>query len=266
MKIVEIPALIDMHVHFREPGFTEKETILSGLKSARAGGFGCVCTMPNTKPVADNVETLRYILDEAKKYPYVTIYPICAVTKNLNSKVLVNFKELKNNGAVAFSNDGLPILDKKVFKSALESGELIISHLEDEASEAKWQIEIYKQVLEEKKVLPKLHFAHISKKRTLDLIRKEKPNCPTLTVETCPHYFTFTKDNVKNNGIYKMNPALGDEEDKEAVIEAILDDTIDVISTDHAPHTAEEKAKGAAGMPPIQLRKNSFLTIRLQTE
>lgn len=241
MKIIEIPSLIDMHVHFREPGFVEKETILTGLKSAKAGGYGFVCTMPNTIPVTDNVDTLKYILNEASKYQDVKLCPICAVTKNLNSNVLVNFQELKENGAIAFSNDGLPILDKDTFKKALQTGELIISHLEDETEEATWQIEVYKEVLKENKIVPRLHFAHISKKSTLDVIRKEKPNCPTLTVETCPHYFTFTKHNVTENGIFKMNPKLGDDEDMLAVIEAVRDDTIDVISTDHAPHTLEEK-------------------------
>ena len=241
MNIVTIPSLIDMHVHLRDPGFTHKETILTGLKSAQKGGYGVVCTMPNTSPVNDNIDTLNYIINEAKKYDEVKLLPICAITKNLNSKVLVNFKELKENGAIAFSNDGLPILDKKVFKCALESGELIISHLEDETLEAKWQIKIYKEVLSENKVVPRLHFAHISKKATLDVIRAEKPNCPTLTVETCPHYFTFTKDDVTDNGIFKMNPPLGDKDDRQAVIDAILDGTIDVISTDHAPHTIDEK-------------------------
>ncbi|MBE7706258.1 MAG: dihydroorotase [Cyanobacteria bacterium SIG30] len=241
MNIIETLALIDMHVHFREPGYCEKETILTGLKSAFFGGFKTVCTMPNTNPVCDNVDTLKYILEENKKFEEVKILPICAVTKNLNSKELVDFNSLKENGAIAFSNDGLPILDKDIFKKALESEELIISHLEDEVIEAKWQIEVFKQVLKEGIYVPRLHFAHISKKETLEIIRKEKHNCPNLTVETCPHYFTLTSKDVTDNGIFKMNPKLGSEEDKKAVIEAILDNTIDVISTDHAPHTIDEK-------------------------
>ena len=141
-KITTIPSLIDMHVHFREPGFTEKETIETGIAAARAGGFGGVCTMPNTNPVCDNTIVLKEILSKAKKYNF-SIYPVCAITKNLNSLELVDFKTLKKEGAVAFSNDGLPLLDKNVFLEALKSEELILSHCENETEEVKWQIELF---------------------------------------------------------------------------------------------------------------------------
>ena len=247
MKIVEIPALIDMHVHLREVGFEYKETIETGLNSAIKGGFGGVCAMPNTNPVCDNVNTLREIIKRSKGFE-CEVYPICAVTKNLTSSELVNFRELKNAGAIAFSNDGMPILDKEVFKNALKSGELILSHCEDETQEVKWQIEIYESLANEG-FSPKLHFCHISKKESLDLIRNAKKRGLKITCETAPHYFTFTKDDLDETGRFKMNPPLGSKEDKNAIIEAILDNTIDVIATDHAPHGNDEKLLPYAQSP-----------------
>jgi len=240
MKITQIPSLIDMHVHFREPGFEYKETIETGIACARQGGFSGVCTMPNTNPAADNPETIKYILKKAKKYHF-EIYPVAAITKNLDSLELVNFKELKQAGAIGFSNDGLPLLDKKVFFEALKSNELILSHCENETAEIEWQIELFKKAVLDG-YSPRLHFCHVSKKESIDLIRKaKKEGLKDLTAETAPHYFTFTKDDVQNNGIYKMNPALGDESDKKAVMDGLQDGTIDVIATDHAPHSTEEK-------------------------
>lgn len=238
-KITQIPSLIDMHVHFREPGFEYKETIETGIKSARAGGFSGVCTMPNTNPVTDNPKIIKEILSKAKKYRF-NIYPVAAVTKNLNSEELTNFKELKNAGAVAFSNDGLPILNKEVFLNALKSEELIMSHCENETEEVKWQIEIFKQAIKEG-FNPRLHFCHISKKESVNLIRNAKKEGLNITAETAPHYFTFTNENVDNTGVYKMNPPLGTQADKRAIMEGLMDGTIDVVATDHAPHSDEEK-------------------------
>ncbi len=241
-KITQIPSLIDMHVHFREPGFEYKETIETGIKSAKKGGFSGVCTMPNTNPVADNPEIIKYILKKAKKYRF-NIYPIAAVTKNLNSLELVDFKELKKAGAVGFSNDGLPILDKDVFLNALKSEELILSHCEDEANEINWQIEMFKKANEDG-FHPRLHFCHVSKKESVDLIRNaKKQGLKNLTAETAPHYFTFTKDDIDTTGRYKMNPPLGTEIDRRAIMDGLMDGTIDVIATDHAPHSNTEKLK-----------------------
>jgi len=244
-NIKTIPAFIDMHVHFREPGFEEKETLESGMASAIAGGFGAVCVMPNTSPVADNPDTIRFIREKTCKNKDIDVFPIGAVTKNLVSSELVDFKTLKNAGAIAFSNDGKPILDKSVFKNALMSGELILSHLEDETNEAIWQIDVFKEVqsLADRGLskTPKLHFCHISKKDTLDAIKSAKAQGFRITCETAPHYFTFTKNDVTSNGVFKMNPPLAEETDRQAVIEALKDGTIDVIATDHAPHTEKEK-------------------------
>ncbi len=241
MKITQIPSLIDMHVHFREPGFEYKETIETGIAAARAGGFSGVCTMPNTKPVTDNPSVIKEILAKAKKQKF-EIYPIAAITKNLDSLELVDFKELKQAGAIGFSNDGLPLLDKDVFLKALKSEELILSHCENETEEIAWQIELFKKAKEEG-FTPKLHFCHISKKESVDLIRKAKRQGLTITAETAPHYFTFTNEDVGVNGVFKMNPALGTLADKKAVMDGLFDGTIDVIATDHAPHSDEEKLK-----------------------
>lgn len=238
-NLTTIPSLIDMHVHFREPGFEYKETIETGIKSAIKGGFGGVCTMPNTNPVCDNSIVIKEILSKAKKYKF-DIYPISAITKNLNSLELVNFKELKKAGAIGFSNDGLPLLDKEVFFEALKSEELILSHCENESEEIEWQIDLCEKAQKEG-YNPRLHFCHVSRKESIELIRKAKRKNINITAETAPHYFTFTNENVDNTGVYKMNPSLGDESDKKAVMSALFDGTIDVVATDHAPHSNEEK-------------------------
>lgn len=245
VNIKTIPAFVDMHVHFRDPGYPDKETIETGLASALKGGFGAVCTMPNTFPCADSPDIIKYQLKKASKIKDISLYPVAGITENLTTDIINDFKALKNAGAVAFSNDGYPVLDKNVFKNALMTGELILSHCEDETNEVKWQIEVYKDVLNSAKQglcpLPKLHFCHISKKESLEHIKTAKLQGFNVTCETAPHYFTFTKNDVTSNGVYKMNPPLGSNEDREAVIESLKDGTIDVIATDHAPHTKDSK-------------------------
>ena len=247
IKITTIPSLIDMHVHFREPGFEYKETIETGIKSARKGGFSGVCTMPNTNPVTDNPKVVKEILKKAKKHKF-EIYPVAAITKNLDSLELVDFKELKKAGAIAFSNDGLPLLDKDVFLEALKSEELILSHCEDETKEVTWQIEMFKKALE-LGFKPRLHFCHISKKDSVDVIRTAKKQGLNITCETAPHYFTFTNENIGLDGVYKMNPPLASEMDKKAIMDGLFDNTIDIIATDHAPHSDEEKLRPHMASP-----------------
>ena len=246
--IKKIPSLIDCHVHLREPGFTDKETIETGIKAALKGGFGTILVMPNTNPVNDSVEVTEFMLKKA--YPYknlIDYLPVSAVTHGLNSDTPVDFKKMKKAGCIAFSNDGLPILNAEVFKNALMTGELILSHLEDETNEAVKQIEIFKHVLNMAQSglcpFPKLHFCHISKKSTLEVIKKAKDEGLKITAETCPHYFTFDKSDIDETGRFKMNPPLGTKDDKEAVIEAVKTGVIDIISTDHAPHINSEKLK-----------------------
>ena len=238
-EITTIPSFVDMHVHFREPGYEYKETIETGIQCAKAGGYSAVCTMPNTNPVCDNPKVIKEIIQNAKKYKF-EIYPIAAITKNLNTLDLVNFKELKQAGAIGFSNDGLPLLDKDVFLEALKSEELILSHCENETQEVNWQIEQYQKAVD-LGYKPRLHFCHISKKESIELIRQAKKKGLKITSETAPHYFTFTKDDITSTGVFKMNPPLGDEADKRAVMDGLMDDTIDVVATDHAPHANNEK-------------------------
>ena len=234
-----IPGIIDMHCHLREPGFEYKEDINSGIESALNGGIVGICPMANTNPVNDNIFILNKMIEKADKK--IGFFPICAVTNSLYGDTLTDLKKLKENGAIAFSDVGKPILNKELFKNALKSGELIISHCEDETNEVKWQLEMLNEVG------GKLHFAHISKKESVDLIREAKRNGIKVTCETAPHYFTFNKDDLNKdlfkNGVYKMNPPLGTKEDMEAIINGLLDGTIDVIATDHAPHSKDEKLK-----------------------
>ena len=241
-KII-VPGLIDMHCHLREPGFEYKETIQTGIESALSGGFCAICPMANTNPVIDKVETLKYTLDKANS---IGFYPICAVTKGLKSEELTDIKSLKQSGAIAFSDDGMPFKNLKLFKEALKTGELIISHAEDEVKEVKQELKILKEGVN---VGGKLHFAHISKKESIDLIRRAKKEGLNVTCETAPHYFTFTKDDVTQDGRFKMNPPLASKEDFKAIIEGLKDGTIDCIATDHAPHSLEEKTKPFSDAP-----------------
>lgn len=236
--------LIDMHCHLREPGYEYKETIETGIASAVNGGYCAICPMANTKPVCDNSETLKFVLSKANGY---NLFPICATTKNLEGAELSPIKELKNAGAIAFSNDGKPVSNQKVLADALKTNELIISHAEimELNGTPESEYEAVKQEIEtHRKTGGKYHFAHISTKESVELIRQAKKEGLNLTCETAPHYFSLTKfDGLENEPIFKVNPPLRDEEDRLAVIEGLKDGTIDVIATDHAPHSKDEKNK-----------------------
>ena len=261
------PGLVDMHCHLREPGFESKETIKTGIQSALAGGYTAICPMANTLPAVDNLMTLKYTFDRAKEADEIGFYPICAVSIGLQGQNLVNMSELKDNGAVAFSDDGRPLENLKLYRVALEYadslGALIISHSEDSSlatggviNEGATSTRLGLQgisdlaesvaVARELEVLRysggKLHFAHISTKRSIELIRQAKKDGLSVTCETAPHYFSLSDEDIKTfEAKFKMNPPLRSREDKEAVIEGLQDGTIDVIATDHAPHTLEEK-------------------------
>ncbi len=234
--LVKIPALIDMHTHLRDFEQSDKETFETGTLAALAGGFGTVCNMPNSCPVCDNAQILAQALSKSAN---CKVYQVAGVTKGLKSLELVDFSALRQAGAIAFSNDGFLIPDK-VFEKALSTGELILSHLENEVCDLEFQLGVFKK-LADSGFSPRLHFCHISKAESVELIRAAKQDGYKVTCETCPHYFTFTKDDVGENGVYKMNPPLGTNEDKNAIIAGVLDDTIDVIATDHAPHLKREK-------------------------
>lgn len=244
-----VPGLIDMHCHLREPGFEYKETIKTGIESALAGGFSAICPMANTYPAVDNVETVKYTMDKAQG---IGFYPICAVTKGLRGEENTDFKALKKAGAIAFSDDGKPLEELDLYKKALNSGELIISHAEvtkfstSPLSEA---VAVVRELELLKEFGGKLHFAHISTKKAVELIRHAKNKKLNVTCETAPHYFSFTQENETEDGRFKMNPPLRTQEDFEAIIEGLKDGTIDCIATDHAPHSLDEKTRPFARAP-----------------
>ena len=269
-----IPGMIDMHCHLREPGFEYKETIETGSKSAVAGGFTTICPMPNTKPTPDSAIILQKILDEAKRVNLCNILPYASVSKGEKGEELVDFEELKKAGAIAFSDDGMPVVNSKMMRQAIieadKLGTFVASHCE-EKSVAQGAINAGKvaEKLGVEGVLPeaeeimaareivisetnnvRAHICHISTKTTKNMVRDAKKRGVKITCETCPHYFTFTVDEVKKSGTNaKMNPPLREEKDRQAIIEGLKEGTIDCIITDHAPHSKEEKEKELAKAP-----------------
>jgi len=239
--LIIAPGLVDIHVHFREPGFEYKEDIQSGSAAAAAGGFTTVCCMPNTSPVADSKDTIDYIRHSASSVP-IAILPIGAVTIGQKGEKLTNFAELKKAGVVALSDDGLPIINDDVMRKALiaadKEGMLIISHCEEEEA----------MVLRDTKLAAEtntaVHIAHVSTAEAVETIRKAKATGVKVTAETCPHYFSLTSDVINERGTNaKMSPPLRTSKDVKAIIQGLCDGAIDVIATDHAPHSPEEKAK-----------------------
>ena len=245
-----IPGLVDMHCHLREPGFIYKEDVETGVNSAVRGGFTGIACMPNTKPVIDSKEVIQMIINKAKSLNKANVFPIACITKEMKGEEVTNMEELKKVGAVGFSDDGKPVSSARVMKEAmlkaLENNVPIISHCEDmtiaEGPEAE-EIMASRETIIAKDNDLKVHIAHISTDTTAEIIRHAKKIGTKVTCETCPHYFTITEDKVKQCGSNaQMNPALRKEKDVVAIIEAIKDGTIDVIATDHAPHSEEEKS------------------------
>ena len=261
------PGLIDVHVHFRDPGYTYKEDIISGAKSAARGGFTTVVCMANTNPVVDNVETLNYINEKSKK-ALINVLQVGSVTKNLKGKELTNFEELLENGAVGFSNDGLPIMHTdvlyKAMKKASELDVVISLHEEnpkfiknagvnDSEIAKKLGLEGGAKSLSEYMVVSrdcmlaldtnaKVNIQHISSGISVETVRFAKSLGAKVYAEATPHHFTLTeKDVLKHSSLAKMNPPLRSEKDRQMIIEGLKDNTIEIIATDHAPHTNEEK-------------------------
>ena len=261
------PGFLDIHVHLRDPGFTHKEDIITGCKAAAAGGVTGVCCMPNTKPVTDNEEVLSYILDKAKDAD-ARVYPIASITKGMLGQELNDIAALHACGAVAVSDDGRPVenggMMLKALKEAYKAGVPVISHCEDltiidggiinegriskelgvkgmdRASED--SITAREIVLAESSDTA-IHIAHVSTKGSVQLIREAKARGVKVTCETAPHYMMMTDELLLSyNANFRMNPPLREQEDCEAIVEGVLDGTIDAIVTDHAPHAAEEKA------------------------
>lgn len=261
------PGFLDIHVHLRDPGFTHKEDIITGCKAAAAGGVTGVCCMPNTKPVTDSEEVLSYILDKAKDAD-ARVYPMASITKGMLGQELNDIAALHACGAVAVSDDGRPVenggMMLKALKEAYKAGVPVISHCEDltiidggiinegriskelgvkgmdRASED--SITAREIVLAESSDTA-IHIAHVSTKGSVQLIREAKARGVKVTCETAPHYMMMTDELLLSyNANFRMNPPLREQEDCEAIVEGVLDGTIDAIVTDHAPHAAEEKA------------------------
>lgn len=266
-RLVVTPGLIDMHVHLREPGFEYKETIASGAKAAARGGFTTIACMPNTDPVNDNRGITEFIIAQAKKANLVNVLPVAAVTRGLQGKKLTDMADLIEAGAIAFSDDGRPVSNSLLLRRALEYSKmlssLIIDHCEDlelsaggVMNEGKWslrfglkgipstaeEIIVARDILLARLTGSRLHLAHISCRGSLELIRWAKENNIPVTAEVTPHHLLLTDQMIKDyDPNLKVNPPLRSEEDRQALVQALQDGTIDVIATDHAPHAPDEK-------------------------
>lgn len=261
---------IDMHVHLREPGFEHKETIATGTRSAAKGGFTTIACMPNTRPVTDTPETVRLILDKAEREGSVKVLPYGSITKNELGRELTDFVALKNAGVIGFTDDGVGVQNAQMMKDAMNwAKELdmpVIAHCEDDSlvkgaavtdgafarkhglkgipneSEA---IHVGRDVLLAEATGVHYHVCHVSTEQSIRLIRQAKQIGVKVTAEVCPHHLLLSDEDIPGmDANWKMNPPLRSPRDVEACIEALADGTIDMIVTDHAPHSEEEKAKG----------------------
>ena len=267
-RYIIVPGLCDVHVHFREPGFSYKETIASGSAAAAHGGYTAVCTMPNLDPVPDSAEHLQVQLDAIKRGAAIKVLPYGAITVGEKGEKLADMEAMSDK-VCAFSDDGKGVQNDEMMREAMTAakrlGKIIAAHCEDNsllfggyihdgeyarmhghrgissASEYK-QIERDLRLAEETGCA--YHVCHISTKESVELIRQAKARGVNVTCETAPHYLVLCDEDMQEDGRFKMNPPLRSREDKKALIEGIKDGTIDMIATDHAPHSAEEKGRG----------------------
>lgn len=267
-KYIIVPGLCDVHVHFREPGFSYKETIASGSAAAAHGGYTAVCTMPNLDPVPDSAEHLQVQLDAIKRGAAIKVLPYGAITVGEKGERLADMEAISDK-VCAFSDDGKGVQNDEMMREAMTAakrlGKIIAAHCEDNsllfggyihdgeyarmhghrgissASEYR-QIERDLRLAEETGCA--YHVCHISTKESVELIRQAKAHGVNVTCETAPHYLVLCDEDMQEDGRFKMNPPLRSREDKKALIEGIKDGTIDMIATDHAPHSAEEKGRG----------------------
>ena len=270
-----MPGLIDLHVHFRDPGLTYKEDIETGSKAAAKGGFTTVCCMPNTKPVVDNVETVKYIIEKGEKTGLTNVLPVGAVTKNMAGVEITDVEELKKAGICAISEDGKSVMNsgvyRKAMKNAAKANVPVLAHCEDinlveggvinlgdksselgvkGISNAVEDVIAMRDIMLAKETGATLHLCHCSTKDSVEMVKRAKEEGIKVTAEVCPHHFSMCSDDItSNDGNFKMNPPLRAREDMEALIKGLQDDIMDVISTDHAPHSAEEKAKDLEHAP-----------------
>ena len=267
-NIAIFPGFCDVHVHFREPGFCYKETIATGSSASARGGYTAVCTMPNLIPPPDAKETLGIQLDAIKKDAVIAVYPYGTITKAQAGVELSDMEDIASD-VIGFSDDGKGIQTEELMREAMlkakSLGKMIVAHCEDNSllhggyihdgeyarahghrgicSESEYG-QIARDIELVKQTGCKYHVCHISTKESVDIIRKAKAEGVDITCETGPHYLTLTDLDLMEHGRFKMNPPLRSIEDKKALIEGILDGTIDMIATDHAPHSAEEKSRG----------------------
>ncbi|MBR6562993.1 MAG: dihydroorotase [Clostridia bacterium] len=280
-EYVVFPGFCDVHVHFREPGFSYKETIYDGSRSAARGGYTAVCTMPNLNPVPDSVEHLKLQTDIIRRDAVINVYPYASITVAQAGNELSDMEGMKND-AIAYSDDGRGVQsDDMMRKAMLEAkrlGKMIVAHCEVNSLLKGGYIHDgeyarrnnhrgicsaseYEQIARDIELVKEIgcpyHVCHISTKESVELIRQAKREGVDITCETGPHYLVLTDNDLQEHGRFKMNPPLRSEEDRQALIEGILDGTIDMIATDHAPHSAEEKSKG--------LEKSAFGIVGLET-
>lgn len=275
------PGFCDVHVHFREPGFSYKETIKTGTLAAAHGGYTSVCTMPNLNPVPDAAENLKMQTDICERDGVISVYPYGAITKGECGKELSDMEDIFGD-VIAFSDDGHGVQSEEMMRSAMEKakslGKMIVAHCEVNellhggyihdgeyaklhghrgiCSESEYR-QIERDIRLSRETGCAYHVCHISTKESVELIRRAKKDGVDITCETAPHYLVLDENDIKESGNYKMNPPLRSKEDRAALIEGIKDGTIDIIATDHAPHSAEEKAKG--------LEKSPFGIVGLET-
>ncbi len=275
------PGFVDVHVHLREPGFSYKETIKSGTLACAHGGYTHVCSMPNLDPVPDSAENIKVQCDIIKKDAVINVYPYGSITVGQNGKELSDFDRMSKL-AIAYSDDGRGVQDSEMMRKAMlkakSLGKIIVAHCEDNSllhggyihdgeyakahghrgicSESEWG-PIKRDIELAKQTGCAYHVCHISTAQSVELIRQAKKDGVDITCETAPHYLTMSDSNLREDGRYKMNPPLRSESDRLALVEGILDGTIDMIATDHAPHSKEEKSKG--------LEKSAFGIVGIET-
>ena len=267
-RYIIVPGLCDVHVHFREPGFSYKETIASGSAAAAHGGYTAVCTMPNLVPVPDSAEHLQVQLDAIKRGAAIKVLPYGAITVGEKGEKLADMEAMSDK-VCAFSDDGKGVQNDEMMREAMTAakrlGKIIAAHCEDnslrfggyihdgEYAKAHGHRGIssaseYKQIERDLRLAEETgcayHVCHISTKESVELIRQAKARGVDVTCETAPHYLVLCDEDMQEDGRFKMNPPLRSREDKEALIEGIKDGTIDMIATDHAPHSTEEKGRG----------------------
>ncbi len=280
-SLTAMPSFVDVHVHFREPGYSYKETISTGCKSASRGGFTTVFTMPNLNPVPDSVENIKKQLEIIEKTATINVLPYASITVGERGETLTDLKALSNY-AVAFSDDGRGVQQSEKMLEAMrlakECGKIICAHCEDNSllhggyihkgkyaekhghrgicSESEYA-QIARDLELVAKTGVKYHVCHVSAKESVELIRQAKKQGLDVSCETAPHYLILSDKDLLEEGRFKMNPPLRDEADKLALIDGVIDGTIEIIATDHAPHSLEEKSKG--------LQNSAFGVVGLET-